>query len=116
MARQEANLPATTILQSDHQRKQSVLEELHITSLVVHSTPKRAQSVSAAIVAMPGARVHASSPSGKLIVTLEASNAGEMSSRVTGIQRTAGVLSAALVYQCVDSLEAMNEEIADADR
>jgi hypothetical protein len=26
------------------------------------------------------------------------------------------VLSAALVYQCADSLDAMNEEIPDADR
>ena len=92
------------------------MEELHITSLVVHATPKRAQSVSDAIVSIPGAKVHATSPSGKLIVTLEASTADEMRSKVTGIQRTEGVLSAALVYQCVDSLEAMNEEIADADR
>ena len=92
------------------------MQEVHITSLVVHSTPKRAQSVSDAIVSIPGAKVHATSPSGKLIVTLEASTADEMRSRVTGVQRTEGVLSAALVYQCVDSLEAMNEEIADADR
>ena len=93
-----------------------MLDELHITSLVVHSSPKRAQSVSDAIVSIPGAKVHATSASGKLIVTLEASTADEMKSIVTGIQRTEGVLSAALVYQCVDSLEAMNEELADADR
>ncbi len=92
------------------------MDELHITSLVVHSTPKRAQSVSDAIVSIPGAKVHATSPNGKLVVTLEASTADEMRSQVTGIQRIEGVLSAALVYQCVDSLEAMNEEIADADR
>ena len=35
---------------------------------------------------------------------------------VNGIQRADGVLSAALVYQCADSLEVMNEEIPDADR
>ena len=93
-----------------------MVEELHITSLVVHSTPKRAQSVSDAIVSIPGAEVHAASPIGKLIVTLEASTADEMSAKVIGIQRIEGVLSAALVYQCVDSLEVMNEEVADADR
>ena len=48
-------------------------------------------------------RVHAASPSGKLVVTLEASSADEMMSKVTGIQRTDGVLSAALVYQCADT-------------
>ena len=91
-------------------------EELHITSLVVHSTPKRAQRVSALIAALPGARVHAVSPAGKLVVTLEAATADEILSQVNGIQRTDGVLSAALVYQCADSLEAMNQEIPDADR
>ena len=89
--------------------------ELHITSLVVHSTPRRVGAVSDAIAAIPGATVHAASPAGKLVVTLEAATAGEILSRVNGIQRTDGVLSAALVYQCADSLEAMNEEIPDAD-
>jgi len=90
--------------------------ELHITSLVVHSTPKRAQGVADLIAALPGARVHAVSPAGKLVVTLEAGTADEILSQVNGIQRTDGVLSAALVYQCADSLEAMNQELPDADR
>jgi nitrate reductase NapD len=33
---------------------------------------------------------------------------------VSSIQRIDGVLSAALVYQCADSLDAMNEEIPHA--
>ena len=88
--------------------------ELHITSLVVHSTPKRIQGVSDVVAALPGARVHAVSPAGKLVVTLEAGTAGEILSQVNVIQRTDGVLSAALVYQYADSLEAMNEERCDA--
>lgn len=90
-------------------------EELHISSLVVHSTPKRAALVADLIAAIDGAQVHASSPSGKLVVTLEASTTDEMMSKVTRIQQTDGVLSAALVYECVDSLEAMNEVIPDVD-
>jgi nitrate reductase NapD len=93
-----------------------VPEELHISSLVVHSTPRRVQAVSALIALMPGARVHATSPAGKLVVTLEAGTADEILSQVNGIQRTDGVLSAALVYQCADSLDVMNEKIPDADR
>jgi nitrate reductase NapD len=91
-------------------------EELHITSLVVHSTPGRARRVSEQIAALPGAVVHAVSPAGKIVVTLEAGTGGEILEQVNGIQRTDGVLSAALVYQCADSLEAMNAEVADADR
>jgi len=89
--------------------------QLHITSLVVHSTPKRVQGVSDVIAAMHGAIVHAASPAGKLVVTLEAGTAGEILSQVNAIQLTDGVLSAALVYQCADSIESMNEVIPDAD-
>jgi len=92
-----------------------VSDELHITGLVVHSTPKRVASVSDVIASMQGARVHATSPNGKIVVTLEASTSDEMMSMITGIQRADGVLSAALVYQCADTLEAMNEEIPSAD-
>ena len=86
-------------------------EELHIASLVVHSTPGRLGRVSEVIAAIPGARVHGASAAGKLVVTLEAATAEEMTSRVTRIQRTDGVLSAALVCQHVDTLDAMNERL-----
>ena len=89
-------------------------DELHIASLVIHSTPKRLQRVSEALAAVPGACIHATSPAGKLVVTLEASTADEMAMRVSAIQCVDGVLSAALVYQCADSLAAMNEELLDA--
>ena len=89
-------------------------KEVHISSLVVHAAPKRLQRVEEAIAMMPGARVHGSSPNGKLVVTLDADSADEMLARVGAIQRTDGVLSAALVYQFSDTVEAMNEEIPDA--
>ena len=92
-----------------------MLNELHITSLVVHSTPKRVKQVSEAIASIPGAIVHATSGSGKLVVTLEAGTASEMLNTITGIQRVDGVLSAALVYQKADSLDTMNEEVPDGD-
>jgi len=91
-----------------------LIDELHIASLVVHSTPRRLESVAAAIAALPGACVHASSAGGKLVVTLEAPAAEAITAAVASIQHLDGVLSAALVYQCADSLEAMNEEIPDA--
>jgi periplasmic nitrate reductase NapD len=89
-------------------------EELHIASLVVHAAPRRLEGIAEAVAALPGARIHASSANGKLVVTLEAATAEEMAQAVSRIQRIDGVLSAALVYQCADSLEAMNEEVSDA--
>ena len=91
-----------------------LLDELHIASLVVHSTPRRLQFVAEAIAALPGACVHASAANGKLVVTLEAPAAETITATVANIQHLDGVLSAALVYQCADSLDAMNEEIPDA--
>lgn len=91
-----------------------LLEELHIASLVVHAAPRRRQAIAATIGALPGAVVHAASENGKLVVTLEAPTADAMTALVSALQHTDGVLSAALVYQCADSLKAMNEELPDA--
>ena len=88
--------------------------ELHIASLVVHAAPWRLDGVAGAVATVPGALVHASSAHGKLVVTLEATTAEEMTASVSRIQHLDGVLSAALVYQCADSLDAMNQEISDA--
>jgi nitrate reductase NapD len=90
------------------------VEQLHIASLVVHSTPGRVARVAAAIADVPGACVHAASANGKLVVTIETGSAEAMTACVGAIQHLDGVLSAALVYQCADSLDAMNEEIFDA--
>ena len=89
-------------------------EEVHITSLVVHAAPARAAALAPAISAVPGAQVHAVSGAGKLVVTLEASCSEDILSGLHAIHHMDGVLSAVLVYECVDTLEAMNEEMADA--
>lgn len=92
----------------------SAAAELHIASLVVHAAPVHNQDVVAAIAQMPMAQIHATTAAGKLVVTLESSSSDEMTAAITAIQQLPGVLSAMLVYQCVDSLESMNEEMSDA--
>jgi nitrate reductase NapD len=93
----------------------AVREELHIASLVVYTTPSRGPLVAGEVLKLDGAEVHAES-SGKLVVTLEAATADEMIDKVRTIQHIDGVLSAPLVYQHVEDLDTMNEEIPDADR
>ncbi len=51
--------------------KQQTEMEYHVTSLVVHAAPGTLEAVTTAIQALEGAEVHASSPEGKLVVTLE---------------------------------------------
>jgi nitrate reductase NapD len=91
------------------------VDELHIASLIVHSTPRRVARVGEAVAALAGACVHAASPGGKLVVTIEAADAESMVARIADIHHIDGVLGAALVYQCADSLEAMNQEISDVE-
>jgi nitrate reductase NapD len=90
-------------------------DELHIASFVVHADPMHVAIVARRIEAMPGACVHAQSPAGKLIVTLEAATADGITRALSDVQCSRGVLSAALVYQYADSREAMMEEIAEED-
>ena len=86
-------------------------EEVHIASLVVHAAPSRVATVAQAIRALPEARVHAVSEAGKIVVTLETATSAAMSAHIEAMRLRPGVLSAVLVYQCADSLEAMNEEM-----
>jgi nitrate reductase NapD len=92
-----------------------VPDELHIASLVVHASPARLEGASQFIASMPGARVHASSPAGKMVVTLEAGSSDAILSQVNQIQQADGVLTAALVCQYADSREAMMEELPEGD-
>jgi nitrate reductase NapD len=88
--------------------------ELHIASLVVHALPARLAAVQQALGDVQGAEIHAASPEGKLVVTLEQPSADAMTDAVVAVQRLPGVLAATLVWQGADTLEAMNEEIPDA--
>ena len=90
-------------------------QELHIAGLVVHTMPLRLAAVRDAVSALPGACVHGESPQGKLVVTLEADGADPLLATLRRIQAMQGVVSASLVYQCADSLDAMNEVLPDGD-
>jgi nitrate reductase NapD len=85
--------------------------ELHIVSLVVHASPPHLAAVQEAVLGLAGTEVHGIAPEGKLVVTLEQPSADAMAETVIAVQRLPGVLAATLVYQCADTLEAMNEEM-----
>ena len=76
--------------------------EIHISSLVVHARPEGIKSIEVAIGALEGAEVHGVSEQGKLVVTLETINEGEMLTRIEAINQIAGVLSVALVFHQVE--------------
>ncbi len=78
--------------------------EIHITSLVVYADPSRATEISDAVGRLPGAEVHANDGRGKLVVVLETEGDAEMAAAIDRVDRTAGVICTALVYQQAEPL------------
>ena len=78
--------------------------EFHVAGVLARTRPGEADAVTARIGAVPGAQVHASAE-GKLVVTLEASDAPALTALLARIPLIAGVLSAVLVYQHHEPLE-----------
>jgi len=85
-------------------------QEYHVTSLVVHAAPKVLQQVEASIRSLMGADIHAVTPEGKLVVTLEGSSQRAILDNVEAINALSGVLSASLIYHQVAPLEQESEE------
>ena len=79
------------------------MAEQHISSLVVHVRPERVPTATAAIAALTGAEVHAATPEGKLVVTLETGGTYEITQALTDINAIEGVLSAVLAFHQVEN-------------
>ena len=78
--------------------------EIHVTSLVVYADPSRATEISDALGRLPGVEVHANDGRGKLVVVVEAGSDADMTAAIGRVDRTAGVICTALVYQQAEPL------------
>lgn len=77
--------------------------ETHISSLVIHAHPMRLDEVQHQLAGIPGLTIAATSPAGKLVVTLETASEQEIASHLGTIQSIKGVLAATLVYHQVET-------------
>ena len=77
-------------------------EEFHVASLLVYVRPAEADRVAAAVQQLNGTEVHATSPEGKMIVTVESGDEQAINDCLTAIQTHPGVVSAALIYHEVE--------------
>jgi nitrate reductase NapD len=82
-----------------------------MAGVLVHALPHRARAVGTRIAKLSGATVHAASPDGKLVVTLESEDCAQILDHLTSIQRMRGVMSAVLVSEQNEPLSALDEEI-----
>ena len=89
------------------------IPESHIAGIVVHASKSDMEKIKQAISLLPGSEIHAVSPEGKMVVTLEASRSIEIVDQLNAIHALPGVYSASLVYQHHEDIDALNEEIRD---
>lgn len=83
---------------------------MNISSAIVHISPVHLDEASAVLSGMPGVEIHALSPEGKVVVTLEDEDTNSAADSYVALHGIAGVLSVAMVYQYSDD-DLVTEEV-----
>ena len=76
---------------------------MNISSAIIHARPGSLAIVQSGLAALEGVEVHAVSPEGKLIVTIETEDDGSNVATYELIGQLDGVMSAAMVYHQTES-------------
>lgn len=79
------------------------LNEVHISSLVVHCAPEQLTEIKAQIEQFDNAEIYGDSPEGKIVVVLETENQGFITDTIEAINNLPNVLSTALVYHQIET-------------
>jgi periplasmic nitrate reductase NapD len=74
-----------------------------IASILVQARPERLAEVETAIVALAGCEIHGRDPRGKLVVVIEAADAGALGSTLNTIALLPDVYTASLVFHAIDT-------------
>ncbi|CAH2808464.1 MAG: periplasmic diheme c-type cytochrome, NapB [uncultured Caballeronia sp.] len=88
------------------------ISEAHIAGIVVHASQSNLENIKQAISLLPGSEIHATSPEGKIIVTLEVRRLVDIVDQLNAIHALPGVYSASLVYQHHEDIEALARRFA----
>jgi nitrate reductase NapD len=75
---------------------------MHIAGVVVRTRPASVEAVQQRIGKLAGAEVHATSPDGRLVVTVEGSDRRKVTDMIYLLDRLEGVLSASMAYEHSD--------------
>lgn len=74
-----------------------------IASILVQARPQRLDTVEAAIVALAGCEIYGRDPKGKLVVVVDAPDAGALGTTLNNIALLPDVYSASLVFHAIDA-------------
>ncbi|HAV1360010.1 chaperone NapD [Vibrio parahaemolyticus] len=87
------------------------LNEVHISSLVVHVLPEHLDEIKTQIETYENTEIYGDSPEGKIVVVLETENQGFITDTIDAINNLPNVLSTVLVYHQIETaLEETDEE------
>jgi periplasmic nitrate reductase NapD len=73
-----------------------------IASIIVQARAEHLDAVEAAILALPGCEVHGRDVRGKLVVVVDAPDAGALGTMLTTMSQLAHVHAASLVFHAID--------------
>ena len=74
-----------------------------IASILVQARPERLVAVETAIVALAGCEIYGRDPKGKLVVVIDAVDAGALGSMLNTIALLPDVYTASLVFHAIDA-------------
>ena len=74
-----------------------------IASILVQARPDRLSEVEASIVALAGCEIYGRDPVGKLVVVVDAADAGALGSTLNSIALLPDVYTASLVFHAIDA-------------
>jgi nitrate reductase NapD len=74
-----------------------------IASILVQARPERLVEVEAAIVALAGCEIYGRDPKGKLVVVIDAPDAGSLGTMLNTITLLPDVYAASLVFHAIDA-------------
>ncbi len=86
-------------------------QEVHIAGVIVCCQQAQIEATKTRIGLLPGAQLHAQSPEGKLVLTLETDSIKRTLDCIDAIRALPGVMDVSLVYQHAESLAAMEQEV-----
>ena len=83
---------------------------MNISSAILYIASARLEEACAALLQMPGVEIHARTPEGKVVVTLEDDDTNLAADSYVALHGIPGVASVAMVYQYSGN-ESDNEEV-----
>jgi len=86
---------------------------VHIASLLVRATPPGCEAIRSLIGSLPGAELHETGHSGKLVVVLESADSRAIADATSELQQLSGVLTVSIVAHLMESASALEEQHDD---